>query len=418
MRIAVNLDDEVYRPYAAAHMRAVVLGAVVATLMGAVAGHAGGPLLTSAVKDFPAAQALAVAEGRPVLLEFSAEWCGPCQRFARDSKTSPTIQKALASVVFHPLDAEKAEGLELAKPFNVKNYPTFILTNAKGETIDRWLGYSSPERWEKSLSLAVADPTTVEEKEARFAKNPTAKDAAQLGRINAADRDHKEALALYEKARSLSGNASDYAAPIFEQKAELYLSDKQEVTLDQVKQAADVALAAPATTVEEKVDLAFGMRSVAHKGNDPKLMVPSLKAAIDATSGPAGEDFKEERKSLLVDHALYVDGDKEKAVAMKKESMPAGWQEDSGKLNAFAWWCFENQVNLAEAEELARKGAELAKPGAEKARVLDTAAEICNARGDCKDAVKLIEDAIKEDPANDYYKEQLTRFQKNLAAKQ
>ncbi len=140
------------RPYAAAHMRAVVLGAAVATLLGAAAGHAGGPLLTGVAKDFPAAQALAAAEGRPVLLEFSAEWCGPCQKFARESKTSPIIQKGLASVVFHPLDAEKAEGLELAKPFNVKNYPTFILTNAKGETIDRWLGYSSPERWEKSLS--------------------------------------------------------------------------------------------------------------------------------------------------------------------------------------------------------------------------------------------------------------------------
>ncbi len=166
------------------------------------------------------------------------------------------------------------------------------------------------------------------------------------------------------------------------------------------------------------MDLAFGMRSVSQKAKDPKLMVPYLTAAIDATSGPAGDAFKDERKSLLVDHALYVEGDKEKAVAMKRESMPAGWQEDSGKLNAFSWWCFENQVNLAEAEDLARKGAELAKPGAEKARVLDTVAEICNARGDCKDAVKLIEDAIKEDPANDYYKEQLTRFQKNLAAKQ
>jgi thiol-disulfide isomerase/thioredoxin len=400
-------------------MRAVMLGAVVATLLSAAAGHAGGPLLVSEVKDFPAAQALAAAKGRPVLLEFSAEWCGPCQRFARDSKTSPVIQKGLESVVFHPLDAEKAEGLELAKPFKVTNYPTFILTNAKGETIDRWLGYSSPERWEKSLTLAAADPTTVEEKKARFAAKPTAEDAAQLGRISAARRDHAEALALYEKAQSLAGGAPAYAAPVFEQKAELYLgSENQDVTLDQVKQAAGVALAAPATTVEEKVDLAFGMRAVAHKANDPKLMSPYVTAAVDATAGPAGADFKEERKSLLVDHALYVEGDKEKALAMKRETMPAGWQEDSGKLNAFAWWCFENQVNLAEAEDLARKGVELAKPGAEKARVLDTVAEICNSRGDCKDAVKLIETAIKEDPANNYYKEQLTRFQKNLAAKQ
>jgi benzoyl-CoA reductase/2-hydroxyglutaryl-CoA dehydratase subunit BcrC/BadD/HgdB len=49
--------------------------------------------------------------------------------------------------------------------------------------------------------------------------------------------------------------------------------------------------------------------------------------------------------------------------------------------------------------------------------ILDTLAEICNARGTCKDAVTYIELAIKEAPGNDYYKKQLERFQKILAEK-
>jgi len=136
-------------------------------------------------------------------------------------------------------------------------------------------------------------------------------------------------------------------------------------------------------------------------------------AATDASA----EQYKNERKSLLIANALYVEKDKEKALALKRENQPEGWMDDAGKLNAFAWWCFENNVNLPEAEELARKGVALAKPGKEKAQILDTVAEICNARGDCKDAVTLTEQAIKEDPKSDYYPKQLARFQKALAEK-
>ena len=89
--------------------------------------------------------------------------------------------------------------------------------------------------------------------------------------------------------------------------------------------------------------------------------------------------------------------------------------EESDQLNEFAWWCFENRVNLAEAKTLAEKGVALAPAGSEKAAVLDTLAEICNETGDCKQSVELIRKAIAEDPANDYYREQLAKFEEILA---
>jgi tetratricopeptide (TPR) repeat protein len=316
------------------------------------------------------------------------------------------------------VDAEKGEGVDLAKTYNVHGYPTFILLNAKGEPLDRWIGYSTPASWNVSFNAAMADPTTVTEKEARFAANPTAKDASHLAEIAAASRDYSSAITLYDKAKALDPKG-DYTFPVFDAKSEMYITGKGgTTTLDEVKQAASAAAASPAITIDDKVGLAQQMRAVAHKAEDNQIMVPYLAAAIDATEGPAGEPYKDARKSLLVDHALYVEKNKEKAVELKRASMPEGWQDDAGKLNAFAWWCFENNVNLAEAEELARKGVTLAKPGTEKAQILDTAAEICNARGDCKDAVSLTEQAMKEDPKSDYYPKQLARFQKNVAAKQ
>jgi tetratricopeptide (TPR) repeat protein len=299
----------------------------------------------------------------------------------------------------------------------VSAYPTFILANAHGESIDRWLGYSNPAGWTESFTSAMSDPTTLPEKMARFVANPTGKDAALLARIAAASRDYQDALKLYEQARTLDPKGPDYAFPIFEQRSELYVSGAAGVTVDQVKESAAAALASPSTTIENQVALAQGMESVAHKAGDTSLMVPYIKAAVAATEGPAGENYQDARKSLLVANALYVEGNKEKALELKRASMSEGWMESAGKLNAFAWWCFENNMNLAEAEELSRKGVALAKPGKEKAQILDTVAEICNARGECADAVALIEQAIEEDPKNDYYQKQLVRFRKDVAEK-
>jgi tetratricopeptide (TPR) repeat protein len=89
--------------------------------------------------------------------------------------------------------------------------------------------------------------------------------------------------------------------------------------------------------------------------------------------------------------------------------------EDARALNAFAWWCFENKINLEEARQLAEKGVTLAKPGGEKAMILDTLAEICNELGNRGDAVETTRAALAESPNNAYFKRQLERFEKLLA---
>ena len=107
--------------------------------------------------------------------------------------------------------------------------------------------------------------------------------------------------------------------------------------------------------------------------------------------------------------------EKDKAVELKFASMPGGWQDESRSLNEYAWWAFENNVDLERGEMLARKGVELAEPGAERANVLDTAAELCNALGNCDDAVVLMEEAVAQSPDNEYFQKQLERFRKIVA---
>ena len=91
--------------------------------------------------------------------------------------------------------------------------------------------------------------------------------------------------------------------------------------------------------------------------------------------------------------------------------MGAGWDDDPERINEFAWWCFENGINLEPALSLARRGAAAATEPGLRAATLDTVAEICFALGRREEAVAAIRRAIAEEPETDYFKQQLQRFQ-------
>ena len=114
-------------------------------------------------------------------------------------------------------------------------------------------------------------------------------------------------------------------------------------------------------------------------------------------------------------YALIVEQDPQKALSLKRQSLPEGWLSDPDALNEFAWWCFENRVNLKEAETLSRKSIELSQPGAEQANYLDTLAELVNLRGNTEEAAALIREALQMNPESRYLKDQLARFEDIMA---
>jgi len=87
------------------------------------------------------------------------------------------------------------------------------------------------------------------------------------------------------------------------------------------------------------------------------------------------------RNEAEVLNCLFVLKDWKQAVEKKKARLPEGWQENPDQLNNFAWWCFENKINLDEAEALARKAVELTTDSKDKANILDTLAEILSLKG-------------------------------------
>ncbi|UCC78419.1 MAG: hypothetical protein JSW64_09020 [Candidatus Zixiibacteriota bacterium] len=316
--------------------------------------------------------------------------------------------------MLYRLDSEKGEGIELSKEFNIKGYPTFVMLNDKGQTIDRWIGYSK-EYLLTTMESAMIDLTPIPEKMSRFETDPNFNDALVLGRYSRSLTEYADAVKYYRVAQKLNEDANkSYLYEIFDSVADGV--SKEIFTFDEAQAAADAVLASANSDADDKYGVARKMTALARKEEKLALVAPYLEAGIKATKGSEDPDDAKAYATLMADYSLYVSGDSDEAIKYKKETMPEGWLENPGNLNSFCWWCFENKVNLEEAEELSRKSVKLAEAGKQKAMYLDTLAEICNARGKHYEAVEFMKIAVSEDPDNDNYKKQLERFEKLVAS--
>lgn len=336
--------------------------------------------------------------------------------FARAVNEDATIKAALKTAFLYQIDCEKGEGIELAERYGVRGYPTFKMVDSKGVELERWIGYDGPEVWADLVAAGVADQRTLEAKAEAYQAQPTAVLARSLGNAAATVYDWKGAVSFFRTAAGLDpAGAADYEESIVSYTFYGTRGDEPAFGLDDLTAVARPAFDREGQTPQGKLMLASMVTTVARGAGRPEVAVPYLRDAMAATAGTADEDLAKSRARLEVDHALLVENDPAKAVVLKKGTMPEGWLEDANRLNSFAWWCFENQVNLQEAEQMALKGLELAESDEQRATILDTAAEICNKLGNCDEAIARINRAIALDPENAYYKEQLAKFEQAKA---
>lgn len=104
-------------------------------------GNAKAQGITFEHSTFAEALAKAKAEKKMVFMDCYTSWCGPCKMMAKDVFPKDEVGQYMNSAfVSIKVDMEKGEGLELAKTYEVKAYPTLLFLNADGKVIHRVVG--------------------------------------------------------------------------------------------------------------------------------------------------------------------------------------------------------------------------------------------------------------------------------------
>lgn len=92
--------------------------------------------------SFSDAQAEAKALGKPLLLHFYADWCGPCQTMERSVLNQPGVVRCLGvDVVGVKINADHHK--DLMSRFGVSGFPTDVLVSPTGSVSTRSVGISS-----------------------------------------------------------------------------------------------------------------------------------------------------------------------------------------------------------------------------------------------------------------------------------
>ena len=86
--------------------------------------------------------------GLPVIMDFSATWCPPCQQF------KPIFEEAKdrysGQIEFNTIDVDAEK--ELAQQFNITSIPAIVFIDAEGNEINRIIGFTDKDSFDKAIN--------------------------------------------------------------------------------------------------------------------------------------------------------------------------------------------------------------------------------------------------------------------------
>jgi len=306
---------------------------------------------------------------KPVMVDFTTDWCRWCDTLDVHTYADDSVALYVNDqVVPIKIDAEKGEGIEIAKKYSVQGYPTILVLKADGEEIDRMLGYIEPRTFLATLKDYVHGENTI-------------------GLLTTRVSEHPEDAALRYAIAKKYADRNDMATASMHFQKLLDLDPHNALGHGEEAQFTVAVSSLRAKKDPERLTAFLESFPQSDKKHDALYML--WRFYIKEKDGAQGRKY----------FAQYIET----------------WPADAAMMNNYALTCAENRVNLEHAEETIRRAVELASNDEEKAAFIDTHAAVRFARGDTKTAITLEEKALgllKKLPHADTkpYEEALSRF--------
>lgn len=267
------------------------------------------------------------------------------------------------------IDAEKGNGVDLAKQFNVRGYPTTVFVNADGEEIDRIVGYLSKEKWLGEIRRINAGKNTY---------------ASLKEQVKSKPDDVNLLIQFAEKVEQRNRN-SDQIPELWEQIRTLAETGTDEYVTAEYKLASIKAM-------EEQSP--EPLESFIHEYPNEPQRISAYQTLV-----------------RLYRNSKMTTKEAEVFKTLADEAVQSG-NASPGLLNSYAWRMSELETNLEDALAKAEKAVKMVQDqdAQTQAQVMDTQAEVLWKMGRTQQAVKVINQCIELQPEDEYYQKQKQKF--------
>ncbi|KQT33078.1 thiol:disulfide interchange protein [Chryseobacterium sp. Leaf405] len=340
--------------------------------------------------NFATVLAKAKKENKLVFIDAYASWCGPCKLMVKNVFPLQSVGDYYNShFVSAKIDMEKGEGIDLAKKYNVKAFPTYLFVDGNGEVVHRTLGYVEENDFIQ-FAKDAGDPSK------RLA---TLKQKFEDGEKNPEFLKNLAGLTLY--------NDATFAARVLER----YFAGKTEYNREDIQMLLTGAqnMDSPLYKVfqAKKTEISKVVTPEKYAEIDKGIKISSIfKKSYNADSKTWNDNYflAEAQKFLTKDEAEKILKRAQASRALRAkdiatyEKLTLELNKDtsaasSEELNSLAWNFFENVTTKSSLEKAVVWAQESVKKNENYANT-DTLANLYNKVGDKKNAKLWAEKSI------------------------